>query len=136
MPVYAAPEDFTDPPENIDTMIVLASRLVEDATLTAFYTVDADCVPTNDDIRARFKAATVAQVNYWQELGIKPGQGAAGITEEGRVSTKSIGSESVSYEFRNAQQNMNDRLAALTNLGPEALAILGHLAHGRVMIRG
>ena len=136
MPVYAAPEDFTDPPENIDTMIVLASRLVEDATLTAFYTVDADGVPTNDDIRARFKAATIAQVNYWQDLGIQPGQGAAGITEEGRASTKQIGSASISYEFRFAQQNLRDRLEALTTLGPEALAILGHSAHGRVIVRG
>lgn len=136
MPVYATPDDFTNPPDNIVSQIRLASRLVETATLTAFYTVDAEGVPTNDDVRGRFKAAVIAQVGYWAELGVNPVLGAAGITEEGRASTKQIGSASISYEFRFAQQNLRDRLASLDALGPEAIAVLGHLAHGPVMTRG
>lgn len=136
MPVYATPDDLTDPPDNAESQLRLASRLVEDATLTAFYRTDAGGLPVDEDVRELFKAATIAQVEYWAALDINPALGAAGITESGRVSTKSIGSASVSYEFRFAQQNMKDRLASLTVLGPEALSILGHLAHGRVIVRG
>lgn len=136
MPVYATPDDLTDPPENALSQLRLASALVDDATLTAFYRTDADGMPIDEDIRELFKAATIAQVEYWAVLDVNPAHGAAGITEEARASTKQIGSASISYEFRFAQQNLRDRLASLNTLGPEALAILGHLAHGRVIVRG
>lgn len=136
MPVYATPDDLTNPPDNAVSQLRLASSLVDDATLTAFYRTDADGMPIDEDIRDLFKAATIAQVEYWASLNIDPAEGASGITEKGRASTKQIGSASISYEFRFAQQNLRDRLASLTVLGPESLAILGTLAHGRVIVRG
>ncbi|MGO3179488.1 MAG: hypothetical protein ACTIJR_07980 [Brevibacterium linens] len=136
MPVYATADDFTDPPENITTQIMLASSLVDDATMTAFYTVDAEGVPTNEDIRSRFKAAVIAQVGYWAELGINPAVGPAGVTGEKQASTKTIGSASISYEFRVTQHNVNDRLATLYTLCPEGVAVLGSLARGPVVVRG
>ena len=134
MPVYATPADFTDPPENIDTQIRIASSLVDDATLTAFYSVDADGVPTNDDIRARFKAAVVAQVGFWAELGINPALGVAGIASEKVATSKSIGGASISYE--SGERSSLAKSNALSVLGPEALAVLGHLIKGPVVVRG
>ena len=134
MPVYATPADFTDPPENITTQIRIASSLVDDATLTAFYSVDADGVPTNDDIRARFKAAVVAQVGYWAELGINPALGVAGISSERVATSKSIGGASISYE--SGERASLAKSNALTVLGPDALTVLGHLIKGPVIVRG
>lgn len=134
MPVYAAPEDFFDPPESVESQIRLASRLVEDATVTAFYRADADGMPVDEDVRDLFKAATIAQVEYWARLDIDPAQGEAGVTQKREVSSKSIGSASLAYE--SSERSMSDRLASLTTLGPDALAILGSLARGRVIVRG
>ena len=134
MPVYAAPEDFTDPPENIESQICLASALVEDATLTAFYSVDADGVPTNEDIRARFKAAVVAQVGFWAELGINPVLGVTGIESERVASSKSIGSASITLE--SSERSSLAKSNALTVLGPDAISVLGHLIKGMVIVRG
>lgn len=136
MPAYATPDDLTDPPEDAEAQIRLASALVDDATLTAFYTVDAHGLPTDDDVLSRFKDAVLAQLGYWKQLEINPALGDAGVTDEKRVSTKAIGGASISYEFRFAQRNMNDRLAALGALCPEGIAVLGYLAHGRVIVRG
>lgn len=134
MPIYATPDDLNDPPENAETYLILASVLVTEATMTAFYAVDAEGVPTDEDTRTRFKAATVAQVNHWTGLGIDPTQGAAGITAERRATSKSIGSASVSYEA--AETEVQDRMAALHTLAPMAVAILDHLARGPVIVHG
>lgn len=134
MPVYATPDDLTDPPENALSQLRLASALVDDATLTAFYSVDAEGVPTNQDIRARFKAAVVAQVGYWAELGINPALGVAGIASEKVATSKSIGSASISYE--SGERSSLAKSNALGVLGPEALAVLGHLIRGPVVVRG
>ena len=134
MPVYATADDFTDPPENIATQIMLASSLVEDATMTAFYSVDAEGVPTNDDIRGRFKAAVITQVGYWAELGINPALGVAGVASEKVATAKSIGSASISYE--SGERASLAKSNALNALGPEALAALGHLIRGPVVVRG
>lgn len=134
MPVYATADDFTDPPENITTQIMLASSLVDDATMTAFYSVDAEGVPTNDDIRARFKAAVVAQVGFWAELGINPILGVAGIASEKVATSKSIGGASISYE--SGERSSLAKSNALNVLGPAALTVLGHLIKGPVVVRG
>lgn len=136
MPSYATLADLTDPPEDAEAQIRLASALVDDATLTAFYTVDAHGMPTNEDVASRFKAAVVAQIGYWAKLELDPLLGDTGVSNEKRVSTKAIAGASVSYEFRFAQRNMNDRLAALGTLCPEGIAVLGYLAHGRVVVHG
>lgn len=134
MPEYATPDDLTDPPENAESQIRLASSLVDDATLTAFYTVDAEGLPINEDIRARFKAAVVAQVGYWSELGVNPALGVAGITSERVATSKSIAGASISYE--SGERSSLEKSNALTALGPEAIAVLGYLVRGPVIVRG
>ncbi|TSI11968.1 hypothetical protein [Brevibacterium aurantiacum] len=134
MPVYAEPSDLTNAPDNAISQIRLASSLVDDATLTAFYTVDAEGMPINEDIRARFKAAVVAQVSYWAELGINPALGVAGITSERVATSKSIAGASISYE--SGERSSLEKSNALTVLGPEAIAVLGYLVRGPVIVRG
>lgn len=134
MPVYAIPADLTDPPENAESQIRLASSLVDDATLTAFYTVDAEGLPIDEDIRSRFKAAVVAQVGYWAELGINPALGVAGVSSERVATSKSIAGASISYE--SGERSSLEKSNALTVLGPEAIAVLGYLVRGPVMVRG
>ncbi|SMX76773.1 hypothetical protein [Brevibacterium antiquum] len=134
MPVYATPADLTDPPENAESQIRLASSLVDDATLTAFYTVDAEGLPINEDIRSRFKAAVVSQVDYWAALDINPAHGIAGVAAKRVATSKSIAGASISYE--SGERSALELSNALTVLGPDARAILGTLAHGRVIVRG
>lgn len=134
MPVYATADDFTDPPENIESQIRIASSLVDDATLTAFYSVDAEGVPTNEDIRARFKAAVVAQVGFWAELGINPVLGVTGVESERVASSKSIGSASITLE--SSERSSLAKSNALIVLGPDPLSILGQLIKGPVIVRG
>lgn len=134
MPVYAIPADLTDPPENAESQIRLASSLVDDATLTAFYTVDAEGLPIDEDIRSRFKAAVVAQVGYWSELGVNPALGVAGVSSERVATSKSIAGASISYE--SGERSSLEKSNALTVLGPEAMAVLGYLVRGPVMVRG
>ena len=134
MPIYATPDDLTDPPENAEDVILLASALVTEATMTAFYSVDAEGVPTDEDTRTRFKAATIAQANHWTGLGIDPTQGAAGVTGQRQATSKSIGSASISYEA--GETAAQDRLAALHTLAPMAVAILGHLTKCPVIVHG
>ena len=52
------------------------------------------------------------------------------------MSTKSIGSASVSYDFRGAQDNVAEKTAALTAIAPAAAAILGPHARGAVIVHG
>lgn len=134
MPEYATPDDLTDPPENAESQIRLASSLVDDATLTAFYTVDAEGMPINEDIRTRFKDAVVAQVSYWTELGVNPALGVAGVSSERVATSKSIAGASISYE--SGERSSLEKSNALTVLGPEAMAVLGYLVRGPVMVRG
>lgn len=137
MPVYADPDDLgKDPPEQAGVWLLLASRVIEHATLTAIYSTDTDGLPTDAGLRELFRAATVAQVAYWQSLDIDPTRGEAGLTDEVRVSTKSIGSASVSYDFRGMQDNVAARVAALNALAPEAAALLDSLPRGPVIVHG
>lgn len=134
MPVYATPDDLDEPPKNAQSQIRIASSLVDDATFTAFYSVDAEGMPTNEDIKARFKDAVVAQVAYWSELGVNPALGIAGVQTERVATSKSIGSASISYE--DSERSSLAKSNALNVLSPDALAALGHLVKGPVVVRG
>lgn len=136
MPVYADPDDLgKDPPEQAGVWLLLASRVIEHATLTAFYRTDPDTLlPTEPDVRELFRAATVAQVAYWQALDLDPTQGDAGVTSERRAASKSIGSASVSYESGATADT--DRVNALRTLAPAAVAILDRLPRGPVIVHG
>lgn len=134
MPVYAEPSDLPDEVDDAEDVLLLASAVVTEATITGRYEIDADGLPVDDELRGLFKAATVAQANYWRRLRIDPTQGAAGVTAERLASSKSIGSASVSYE--SGESTVQTRLDALSTLAPAASAILGSLAHGPVIVHG
>lgn len=137
MLVYAAPEDMPGPrPENAEEVLLLASRLVYEATVTAFYRTGSDGMPTDPTVRSLFKQATIAQAKYWADLDIDPTMGAIGATSEKRVSTKSIGSASVSYDFRAAQDNVAARIESLNTLCATADAILAQVRRGPVIVHG
>ncbi|MGP5484576.1 hypothetical protein ACTXMZ_16500 [Brachybacterium alimentarium] len=134
MPVYASPTDLPEGVEASEAELLLASALVDEAALTARYRVDDEGLPVDPSILARFRAATVAQVTYWHELGIDPVQGAAGVVSQRQASSKSIGSASVAYESGEARTQA--RVDALRALGPAAAAALGALTRGPVIVRG
>lgn len=134
MPVYASPADLPDGVEASETVLLLASALVDEATLTAHYQVDDDGLPVDPSILSLLRAATIAQVTYWDELGVDPVQGAAGVVSQRQASSKSIGSASVAYESGEARTQA--RVDALRSLGPAATAALGALMHGPVIVHG
>lgn len=137
MLVYAAPEDMPGPPpENADEVLLLASGLVYEATVTAFYRTDSSGMPSDPYVRSLFKKATVAQAQHWASLDIDPTQGSIGATSEKRISTKAIGSASVSYDVRAAQDNVAARIESLTSLCATAMAILALLRRGPVIVHG
>ena len=136
MAVYATPAELPDGVDDPETLLELASRLVDDATLTARYAVDAEGLPESASIRQLFRAATIAQVRFWHANGLDPAQGVVGATSERRAASKSIGSASVSYDSAAAQQSTAARVEALTTLAPAARATLGHLLSGPVIIYG
>ena len=92
-------------------------------------------MPTDEDTRTRFKAATIAQVNHWTGLGIDPTQGAAGVTARTARHIQE-------HRFRvrllrgGGEREVQDRMAALHTLAPMAVAILDHLARGPVIVHG
>ncbi|MDN6260013.1 MAG: hypothetical protein L0J31_09635, partial [Corynebacterium sp.] len=133
---YATPADLPDGTENPDTKILLASAVVREATLSAVYDVQLDGIPEDPDLADLFKAATVAQINYWQALGIDPAKGAADVAKGGVASSKSIGSASISHDSRTVADVADARRAALNAPGPEAAAILAALPHGAVHVYG
>lgn len=134
--VYATPEDLQNPPENAADMLLIASLLVRRHTVTAFYRTDEMGMPRDEGMRALFRAATVAQVEFWVAHDIDPVRGAIGITGSTQVSSKSIGSASVSYDSSATERNVADRLASLDCLCPTAAAILDGLPRGPVIIHG
>lgn len=126
MRIYATEQDLTEwpvtPTGHEQAALRAASALVEDATLTAIYDVDADGMPTDPDVRAAFRDATLAQVEAWAALGIDPRKGAAGATAAGVVTGKSIGGASIT---RTAHARAgDDRAAAVSTLTGQAATIL------------
>jgi hypothetical protein len=55
----------TDAPADADRLLERASEVIDDHTRTAIYDVDADDMPTDDDVKAAFCKATCAQVEFW-----------------------------------------------------------------------
>ncbi len=108
----------TNPPANADSLLTLASLLVEDATKTAFYQTDTDGYPASGAIRGLFRDATAAQAMFWADQGIDPARGPTGIKRQ--ATSKSLGGASFSYE----SSGRNDQLEALTELCPLAYLLL------------
>lgn len=99
--LYATTEDLvshlgTDTPDNSVPYLRRASQLVRAATVSAYYDVDEDGLPTDAATLAAFKEATLEQVSFWVYNKLDPRAGKAG--DQGRVASKSMGGRSVSYE--------------------------------------
>ena len=107
-----------------------ASMLVRAYTQTAVYAVDNDGYPTSASICDMLKAATKAQVDYWQATGTTPG---AHATDETRVaSSKRLGPAQVTYGDTDALITQRDRDA--NTLCLEARLILDPLhSHPRII---
>lgn len=134
MLIYAAPEDMPGRPDNAEDVLLLASRLVYEATVTAFYRTTTDGMPADPAVRDLLRRATIAQAAHWADLDIDPTQGAAGVTSKRQATSKSIGSASVSYQAGSTSEQ--DQVAALTTLCPIAVAILAPLRRGPVIVHG
>ena len=134
--VYATPQDLAEQPENAQSVLLIASLLVRRHTVTAFYRTDEMGMPRDEAVRALFRAATIAQVEFWVAHEIDPVRGAIGITGSTQVSSKSIGSAFVSYDSSATERSVADRLASLDSLCPTATAILDGLPRGPVIVHG
>ena len=106
-------------PTNAATLLRSASILVHRATMTAVYDIDvATSLPTDAALVEALRDATCSQVSTWIALAIDPAKGAAGAKV---VTSKSIGSASITYAVTAAAQAMAN---ATTDLSQEALLIL------------
>lgn len=136
MPLYATPEDLPVGTEAPETKILLASAVIREATITAWYATGDDGLPTDPALAALFKAATVAQIAYWTALGLDPAKGSADAAVGRVAAAKSIGSASVSYDSGAVASQADARRSALSTPGPEAAAILAALPRGAVHVYG
>lgn len=97
MPVYATQADYesspygaTPAPADIANRLAVASDDIDEIVLTAVYDVDDDGAPTNTDVIAALKSATIAQAKYTIDRDDEAGTG--------QVATEvAIGSARVKY---------------------------------------
>jgi len=127
--IYATTTDLTAwtgaaAPANATQLLRRASALVRKATATAFYATDTNGLPTDTVTLQAFKDATTAQANYWAVNGIDPATG--GLTQSGILSSKKIGSASLTYDTVGAGSvtAYQARVAATTTLCEEAFDVL------------
>lgn len=123
MLVYATVGDYLDvddnPPDNIDALLATASRLVRKATKSAIYDVDAAGKPSDVDVLAAFRDATVLHAKAMADAGItSPNAGAAGISA--LVTSASIVGASVSYAGATGD-TLTARAGLLSTLCADAL---------------
>lgn len=127
MIVYATSAEFAaaypSVPAATDVLLKQASLMVRRGTLTAVYATDALGLPTDPDTREQFRAATLAQVAYWNKAGIDPISGT--LPEAAAVKSVSSGGQSVSFDSSAEQAQQK---SSLTSLVPAASAFLLGLA--------
>lgn len=107
-------------PDDLDLQLRDATRLVRRAVRNAFYAVDTDGNATDEKVIDALRDATCAQVQAWVRLKID--RTAGGVVTAGTVTSKSIGSASVSYGDANAAAAA--RTDAVNELVPAAWDIL------------
>ena len=126
MLIYATSSDLqawtgATPPTNATAPLRSASMLVRKATMTAFYAVDGDGMPTEPAKRQAFEDATCAHAAAMAEAGINPLAGGA-VTKAGTAVAKKVGSASL--EYAGAATAAAARAQLAVELAPEALTIL------------
>lgn len=130
---YATPDDMAAwtggvAPVNATQLLRSASLLVRRFTETAFYTTDTTGLPTDAGILQSFKDATTAQAAFWAASNIDPA--SAGFATSGILSSKKIGSASLTYDVAGAGsvQAFNERRRMASSLCDEAVNILQQAA--------
>jgi hypothetical protein len=134
-----AAEPWSVTADNAVVLLRLASRLVDQATMTAIYAVDGTGRATDADVLAVLRDATCAQAAAWATLGIDPIKGRADDSGTAAVASKTIGSGSIAYDRSGAVLTAQARQEAATTLAPEAwqiLAAAGLLSPARVWLHG
>jgi len=123
--IYATPQQLAawvgaDIPPSTPYLLRSASILVGRATLTAWYDVDPEGMPTDPGLVAAFADATCSQVGTWIALSIDPA--TAGADPGRTVASKKIGSAQIDYAVY--QATAQARADRATSLSPEAALIL------------
>lgn len=99
-----------------------ASILVRRATANAVYAVDSEGLPTKPSVVGAMRDATCAMAAVFSALSLDVGVGAAGLKPS--VSSKSLGSASVTYMNSAAKESAREELASGAVLNSEAYALL------------
>lgn len=91
--VYATTADlarylFAAPPSGSRRRLIRASALLEGATRTAVYDVDAGGLPTDPTVAAAFRDAVCAQAQWWATTGDE--QGDAGLWQSVSIGRTSM----------------------------------------------
>lgn len=106
-------------PANADLLLTRASRLVDQALLTAVYSVDEDGLPTEADHIAALRDATCEQVAAWVQVG-EDGTGASA-----EYADVQIGSVRLARGGRGSSSSgVGGGGSAATRLAPQAWATL------------
>ena len=125
-PTLAQPSDLAawtqqPAPDNAVVLLRSASAVILEATVAAYYDVDASTgLATDTQIKTAMQNATCAQAAAWAALGYDPLTG--GVVTPSVASSKKIGTASIVYA--DGQDAASARTAAINGLVPEAVRIL------------
>lgn len=127
MLVYATSSDLqtwtgTTPPANADQLLRTASMLVRKATMTAYYAVDGDGMPTDPAKRQAFEDATCCHAAAMAAAGIDPLAGGVVTKTTAAVVAKRIGTAHI--EYAGAATAAAARAQLAVELAPDAYRIL------------
>ena len=92
---YATTQDYAThlgsaPPPGIDLLLARATRLIDQAIMSAVYDVDDDGMPTDSAVRSALRDATIEQAAYWSQTG-EDGTGALSEYAQGSIGSVSLG---------------------------------------------
>jgi hypothetical protein len=119
---YATSAEYTaytgqTAPADIGLLLTRASRLVDQALLTAVYEVDDEQLPVDAAIATALKEATIEQAAAWVASGVEDGTGAADGWGNVSIATVSLGRPS-----KNGGAGGGG--SAATRLAPQAFMVL------------
>lgn len=110
------------PPENATVLLRTASRLVDEATVGAVYSVDAFGVPTQPAVQLALAEAAMEQASAWAFANVDPRKGVEQLPRQ--VASKSANGLSVSYVAYAAADDERRAFASGTKLTFAAWTIL------------
>lgn len=128
----------TEPPANSSSLLRSASVMIGRATMTAYYAVDADGLPSDITVKQAFADATCAQAAVWIAAGVDPVAGGLSVTPVLRG--KGIGSARLDYDtsLSSSTAALQARQSLIEDLCAESIQILqdAHVLSTRVWTYG